>query len=427
MSRRHRRGAHPRQHRLRTLLPALVASACLVLTTLPGSATAGATPTATATASAGDTHALPRHSSDGVVGPRAPQVPRSLRTEPVRSEPVVERLAPGVRLTTWSQTDARGRVAASLLSVKWRNPRVRLDYAGPGPVASTSPVSELLARRGALAGVNGDFFDIGRTGAPLGVGRPADAGVRHAPRSGWNSAFYLDARGVPRIGTVPLRARIPQRPAWAVTNVNSPRVAAGGIGVYTPAWGPTSGHRVTGGQRRNVRVVELRQGRVVANRTVLSANQPIRGRLLVGRGAGAKRLATLRPGQRIDVRWHLAGRPRLAIGGNKVLLQGGRTQVVDDVEMHPRTAVGIDRDTRELLLLVVDGRQDGHSRGLTMVELAAMMTELGAEAALNLDGGGSSTLAVTRTPGLYDVANRPSDGAERRVANALAVLSVPAP
>ena len=61
---------------------------------------------------------------------------------------------------------------------------------------------------------------------------------------------------------------------------------------------------------------------------------------------------------------------------------------IDDREMHPRTAVGIDQDTGQVLMLVIDGRQD-FSRGYTMVELANCCCELGAEDALNLDGGGS--------------------------------------
>ena len=66
--------------------------------------------------------------------------------------------------------------------------------------------------------------------------------------------------------------------------------------------------------------------------------------------------------------------------------------------MHPRTAVGVDRDTKELIILVVDGRQT-FSRGYTMVELGRMMLRLGAEDALNFDGGGSTALAASAKAG----------------------------
>jgi len=83
---------------------------------------------------------------------------------------------------------------------------------------------------------------------------------------------------------------------------------------------------------------------------------------------------------------------------------------------HPRTAVGLSKDRRGLLLVVADGRRAGVP-GPTLPELAALLLELGACTAVNLDGGGSSALWLRDR-----VVNQPSDGAERRVANHLAVV-----
>ncbi|GAB4195361.1 MAG: hypothetical protein Kow00105_09600 [Phycisphaeraceae bacterium] len=60
---------------------------------------------------------------------------------------------------------------------------------------------------------------------------------------------------------------------------------------------------------------------------------------------------------------------------------------------HPRTAIGVTADNR-LLLVTVDGRQPGFSEGMSLDELARFMIELGAVQALNLDGGGSTTMAI---------------------------------
>ena len=86
---------------------------------------------------------------------------------------------------------------------------------------------------------------------------------------------------------------------------------------------------------------------------------------------------------------------------------------------HPRTAVGFNQDSTKLLLVTVDGRQPGHSIGMSLSELANFMLRLGCFQAINLDGGGSTTMLVgTR------VVNRPSDASgERAVANALLVIS----
>ena len=85
---------------------------------------------------------------------------------------------------------------------------------------------------------------------------------------------------------------------------------------------------------------------------------------------------------------------------------------------HPRTAVGIMADGR-VLLVVVDGRSL-RSGGASIVGLANLMRSLGAVDALNLDGGGSSTMVVNGR-----VVNSPSDGHERAVTSALVVLPGP--
>ncbi|MEV7427999.1 phosphodiester glycosidase family protein [Nocardioides sp. NPDC092400] len=366
----------------------------------------------------------PQHTSGGEPGLLAPVVPQRLLRFAQRSEPVRSDVAPGVSLTRWDEADARGPQRFSLLTVDPSVPGVSLDYAGARNVSGTATLPTLLAGSATVAGVNGDFFDIGDTGAPLGTGRDLERGVLHGRRSGWTSSFLVDKRGRADIDEVALRAGVRQRPGMKVTNLNSPFVEPGGVGIYTSAWGTTSGYRVTSGQRRGVRMVLVRGGRVVRTRARLSAGERIRGTLLVGRGAGARALGKLRKGSRVDVRWWLQGGPRMAISGNKVLVRDGVVEVVDDREMHPRTAIGIDRDTGEVLVLVVDGRQEV-SRGATMVELAATMIDLGADEALNFDGGGSTTMVTRRATGGLGVVNTPSDGHLRQVANALQVRYTP--
>ena len=105
----------------------------------------------------------------------------------------------------------------------------------------------------------------------------------------------------------------------------------------------------------------------------------------------------------------------------------GATAQVSPSERHPRTAAGVSRDGRTLLLIVVDGRQPGWSIGVTLPELAQMMLGAGAWNAVNLDGGGSTAM-WHREPGATagHVLNRPSDGHVRPVANHLGVRVGPA-
>ena len=76
---------------------------------------------------------------------------------------------------------------------------------------------------------------------------------------------------------------------------------------------------------------------------------------------------------------------------------------------HPRTALGLDRTGRWLTLLVVDGRQQGYSEGVSLRELAEIMLAEGCWQALNLDGGGSSIMLMAEAPNSFKVLNRPSD------------------
>ncbi len=110
----------------------------------------------------------------------------------------------------------------------------------------------------------------------------------------------------------------------------------------------------------------------------------------------------------------VGGRPQLVIEG---VAQSGFTDPSHCSDLHPRTAVGLSRDRQTLYMVVVDGRSS-QSDGIDCDDLADLMVDLGAETALNLDGGGSSTL-WTASGG---VENDPSDGSERVVGNHLALV-----
>lgn len=86
---------------------------------------------------------------------------------------------------------------------------------------------------------------------------------------------------------------------------------------------------------------------------------------------------------------------------------------------HPRSAVALTKEGK-ILLIVVDGRRKGRAGGINIPELTHLLRVLGCEDALNLDGGGSSTLWSASMPG-KGIANTPSGNAERKVANSLCV------
>jgi hypothetical protein len=115
-----------------------------------------------------------------------------------------------------------------------------------------------------------------------------------------------------------------------------------------------------------------------------------------------------------------------AVAGREMLVSNGRTTrekfADDEHKPYPRVAVGIDRSGTKLWSLVVDGKQPLYSEGLTKLELAQLMVELGVDTAINLDGGGSTTLVVDTGNGAT-VLNAPIHAKvpmnERPVANQL--------
>ena len=116
----------------------------------------------------------------------------------------------------------------------------------------------------------------------------------------------------------------------------------------------------------------------------------------------------------------------MVLGGGAVLVDNGsipQTFSHNIPGTHPRTAIGFTADKKTMIMAVVDGRQ-AQSRGMNQQEMAELMLSLGAHYALNLDGGGSSTMVVrpfgeTQTR----VINSPSEGAQRLIPNAVGIFS----
>jgi hypothetical protein len=111
-----------------------------------------------------------------------------------------------------------------------------------------------------------------------------------------------------------------------------------------------------------------------------------------------------------------------AVSGDRMLVEQG--QVVDGLDnskLNPRTAIGINKNGRYLILVVVDGRQPFYSNGATFVKLAELMISQGANIAMSLDGGGSSTMVIEGKNGEPVILNSPIDNyipmRERPVAN----------
>ncbi|MEV8457418.1 phosphodiester glycosidase family protein [Streptomyces sp. NPDC052095] len=345
-------------------------------------------------------------------------------------------LAPGIRLDSYDRLESDKWLRVDQLSVDLAGSGVRADYLSSGKVSERHTVSELAARHDAgsgrrtVAAINADFFDINQTGAPEGIGVKDGVPVQ-SPAPGINRAVGIGPDSAGRIldlyfeGTLTLPSG--RRP---LTAYNAANVPSGSIGAYTSAWG-SADRALTVDAAKPVAEAAVRDGRVVSVADAPGSGPvPDGTTFLIGREASATAIAALRPGDPVSLAYRArtdsGAVPRTAVGGRELLVVDGAAQNHEGEGNNtaaPRTAVGFSKDGRAMQIITVDGRQ-ADSGGVTLTELGLMMRRAGSYSALNLDGGGSSTL-VARAPGsdALQVENSPSDGSERTVPNGLALTA----
>jgi hypothetical protein len=372
--------------------------------------------------------------------------------------PVVE-VAPGITHRDITTNLGAGQVMADVVDVDLSDPAVRVDLLWNGAVASRAPVKAMADRIGAVAGINGDFFDIGRSNAPAGPAVLAGRALKGAVPQGRRAApavpgaemdyvFAVDATGVARVDRLPLQGEVRRKgvqllaqgaetpPPLPIVALNQSAVPVNGIGVFTSDWGDADRARTLCGSDDDRDApcaadqveVSVRDGRVAEIRPPRGGTLPPEETVLEGREQGAAALRTLQVGDPVDVDYGLRPAsgvaPFMAVGGSPILRDGHPTEDLNDSARAPRSGVGVAPDGRHISLVTVDGRQSD-SVGATLLQFSRMLGELGLEDGMNLDGGGSSTLAY-RGPGdpATTIVNDPSDPSPRLVPNGIAVWTV---
>lgn len=338
----------------------------------------------------------------------------------------VERpLAQGLVLTSFERLYPSGWVNGWLLSVDLAHPMITTDLVTAPGVTKGESISSMAARAGAIAAINGDFFDVGQTGIALGsVVRSGEFLQSRIPD--WPNAAGVSKDRIGKLVNVALEGTVTlpsgNLPLGAI---NLPTVPSHSIGLFTPMWTLTR-DRSTYGAAEATEVI-VKAGKVISvSPTATPQPIPADGYVLVGREEWAKPLATLKVGDSVSLSYRPKPDLRWAIGGRSYLVQNGQiAQNLNDTAAGPRTALGFSADGRKLFLLAVDGRSAA-SGGLTLRGVAELMQGFGATDVLELDGGGSTTM-VARLPGdeTVSIINTPSDGRERLVPNGVGVFATP--
>ncbi len=353
------------------------------------------------------------------------------RTVPMRdvSRDYSEVLSPGVRFR--AIFDPAGPWAVQVVDIDLSSGATLDTALADDSLPGLETTSSMARRHGAVAAVNGDYA--------LSSGRPVHAYaedgrlLQTTQMLGRNFAVRADKAGA-YLGfpTFEMTADLGSAKP-GIPRVNSGAPATDQVAMFTPAGGSLEqppGNACSARLRSSARPTLDSMGRVVEQHSVTTAFCGSEALLAAPEdavlttplgGSHEPALRNLAPGANVTTTWSL-GWPGIldAIGGNPTLVENGVIPAgnVDGSTAYfgrnPRTGVGI--APGRIMLVTVDGRS-ARSRGMSLREFAELMVRLGARDALNLDGGGSTTMTVDGV-----VTNRPSDGYQRPVANALLVL-----
>ncbi len=350
------------------------------------------------------------------------------------TEPVTE----GVNVTNTVIKTTDGTLDIYVMTVDLANPYVKVDtLVGNGnTITSARGVGKMARDAGAVAAINGDFFQMGEN-SPLGLTVQSGNLVTSPAQRNDMYGFGLTRENRPVFTVFKFQGTVtsPKGINFTLSGINKPTYLAdkgkrsdeNTLLMYTPRWGAKSRGIVSGLTGMVEMVVEddvVKEIRVNQPAAAIPPN----GYVLAGHGAAGTFLTeNFQVGDQVQVNYRVSPE-----NDNLMAALGGQALLVDEGKRHwfsqnitgkrARTAIGASQDGTTLYMVVVEGGNG--SRGMTQEELADFMISIGAWTAVNLDGGGSSTM-VARKLGDTSVSalNTPVYTTERAVPTALGIFS----
>ncbi len=344
------------------------------------------------------------------------------------------------------------------LTVDCTTPGVTIRaVSGTDKVAGTSRTSVMAQNKSTdglqyFAGTNGDFYWTSgtATNGTSKVGTPTHSFVVEGePFLTFNEGcqFIYDNDGVPHVQYINYYTGTAEcgDKTTSFKGINDPASVADGLTLYTYRfWGSTNQndragncYEVTAKLAEGEKFAAGGKFKIIVTsepNTSGDTKIPDDGFVLHGRGGtslgntGASDFVKgLKPGDVItldNIILDEGGQrlyPRTIMSGSSKNVGLGETITIEDAARHPRTCLGYTKDRKKVIMMVIDGRTSA-SAGISIPALGDVMRYAGAYEAVNIDGGGSSTL-YTQALGIR---NHCSDGSERSVSNGIfAVLEAP--
>lgn len=347
-------------------------------------------------------------------------------------------ISKGVVYETSRRLTNEGWLDIHVLRVDLAEPTVRINVLeSQGENGLRETTQSLVSSNGAIAGINGDFFDMSRNPtAALGmVLNNSKLGSMYNYHNSDDkklmSTLFIDNNRNPFIEFLKTRMFFYNEDNVHIeigsVNKTSSLVRA----VYIDRSAMSSTEQLDKRFEHLYKIVVENDVVTYISKRGETVNVPENGYVIVmNEPVAIQKRASFKVGQKVTFDLQTTVDLQsidFAIGGGAKILENGKTpvqagNVISGNQRHSRSAVGISKDKKQLILMVVDGRS--HSIGATQLEMASLLLEYGAYDAMHLDGGGSSTM-VGRQLGQSNINlyNTPSDGSQRRVVNALGIFS----
>ena len=352
-----------------------------------------------------------------------------------------EPIAPGVVRYKYEVTRDKKNAQTNVVTVDLNNPYIKINtVAGGGTYTNKATVSQMADRTNAVALVNGDFFTMQLQGVPLGASI-IDGDMKSSPAvltDIWS--FGIDENNTAFIDSTKFVGSVtaPNGKSYPIDGLNKTFYwyqpskeysHESKIQMYNSFWSSKSRGDKTAGE------VLLSKDNVV-EQIVYRKNIDMKipeGKKILQVSGGSERFMreNVKVGDKLQINTNIEPNRnwKMMIGGHALLVENGNikkyTKDVNSIGgVRARTAVGISQDGKTVYIVSAEGRTN-RSPGLSLNELSQFMLDLGAYKAMNLDGGGSTAMAVRNLGDLKRtrVTNPEKNAGERKVVNGLGVFN----
>ncbi|MBP1992631.1 phosphodiester glycosidase family protein [Paenibacillus eucommiae] len=360
-----------------------------------------------------------------------------------------------VKKYVWSTTRNKTTVTAnaSVIEVDLTNPNVKLDaMSGSGSeFTKKATVLEMTKNSGAVAGINGDFYNTQAEGVPIGPQITEGEILSTTSNLSGMYAFGITKDNVPVVDqfTFTGSLKAADGASFPLKGVNTTyyyddnKVFShqDAIYMYTSAW--TQNNRSNDGTTKPTEVL-VQNGIItkIAVNGVIPMVAPEDGYILRASGKGTDYVVQhLKEGDPLISNYEMKAKDawkqydvnnfKMMIGGSTLLVDEGKAMSyftrdiggIDGYRYRSRTAIGYSKNLKTAYLITVDN--SGSSKGVNMVELQQIMVQAGVWRGMVLDGGGSTQM-VARPLGEFDskLVNKVENNYQRKVANGVGVYTL---